>query len=190
MNEYKILVADSGETSRKKISNLLKMKGYKIYQATDGAGAIRIARTILPELVIMDVNLWGMQAYETAKIIEEDQLSTVIFITSNLDNSFYSVLKNMNIFAYVQKPIQVEQLYNTLEFAIMNSTKINHLRKKVQKLESDMQNRKKVDRAKGLLMDKLGIPEKEAYQILRKRSMNECTTMHKVAEQIIEKYDK
>ncbi len=189
MNEYRVLVADSVETSRKKLCGLIKKKGYKTYQATDGLGAIRLTRTVSPDLVIIDVNLWGMSAFEVGRIIEDNHLSTVIFITNKTDQNFYSVLKQMTIYAYILKPYQIEQLYNTIEFAIMNSNKINHLMKKVTKLENDMKNRKKIDKAKGILMSKLGIIENEAYNILRKRSMNECKAIYKVAEEIIEKYE-
>ncbi|MFZ5965686.1 MAG: ANTAR domain-containing response regulator [Bacillota bacterium] len=188
MNNYSILVADSSETSRKKICDLLIKKGYKIFQATDGAGAIRISRSIFPDLVIMDINLWGIHAYEAAHIIEEDRLSTVIFMTNNANRVFYEKLEHMNVFAYIIKPINSEQLYQTIEFSIMNSNRIKSLTKKVEKLELTLENRKKVDRAKGILMEKLGMVENEAYKLLRKRSMDECITIDKMAEKIIEEY--
>ncbi|QXM06437.1 ANTAR domain-containing response regulator [Crassaminicella indica] len=188
MDSYRIVVADSSEGSRKLICKLLNKKGYKTYQATDGAGAIRISRSIFPELVIMDTNLWGINAYEAARIIEEDKLSTVIFATSNPTSAFYEKLKNMNIFAYVVKPIYPEQLYQMVEFSIMNASKIHLLSKKIEKLENTLESRKKIDRAKGLLMKALKITEDEAYKLLRKKSMDDCVSMNVIAEKIIKKY--
>lgn len=188
MNNYNILVADSGETSRIKICNLLSKKGYKVYQGTDGAGTIRIARTIFPNLVIIDENLWGIKAYEVARIIEEDGLSTVIFITSNPTQNFYERLKIMNVYAYISKPINVDQLYQIVEFSIMNSHKISKLEKRVKKLEDTIESKKKIDIAKRLLIQKHGIIEDEAYKILRKKSMDECRSIERTAEIIISKY--
>ena len=188
MNNFSILVADSGETSRKKLCDLLGKKGYKIFQATDGAGAIRVSRSIFPDLVIMDSNLWGIHAHEAARIIEEDRLSTVIFVTNNLNKAFFENLKNMKIFAYIMKPVQPEQLYQMVEFSIINSSKINSLTQKVNKLEHSLESRKKIDKAKGILVEKLEISENEAYGILRKRSMDECLPMDKMAEKIICNY--
>jgi response regulator NasT len=185
MNSYSILVADSSETSRKKICELLTMKGYKLFQATDGAGAIRIARSTFPDLVIMDVNLWGIQAYEAGRIIEEDRLSTVLFITNCASKGFYEKLQSMNVYAYIMKPIQQEQLHQTVEFTIRNAKKIRSLEKKVATLEHSLESRKKIDRAKGVLMEKYGISESEAYSMLRKQSMDQCITMDKMAEKII-----
>ncbi|MFT9493625.1 ANTAR domain-containing response regulator [Anaerosolibacter sp.] len=185
MNSYSILVADSSETSRKKLCELLTMKGYKLFQATDGAGAIRIARSIFPDLVIMDVNLWGIQAYEAGRVIEEDRLSTVVFITNHANKVFYEKLQAMNVYAYIMKPIQQEQLHQTVEFTIRNARKIRSLEKKVAILEHSLESRKKIDRAKGILMEKFKIPEDEAYNILRKQSMDHCISMDKMAEKII-----
>lgn len=185
MNNYSIVVADSSETSRKMISNLLVKKGYRIYQATDGAGAIRISRKIFPSLVIIDENIWGMKAHDAACIIEEDGLSTVIFVTNSPNTAFYEKLRKMNIFAYINRPINADQLYQVVEFTLMNSGKINSLEKKVKKLEDTIADRKKIDRAKGLLMEKKGITENEAYKLLRKKSMDECVSLGKIAEKIL-----
>lgn len=189
MNKYSVLVADSSETSRKKICDLLLKKGYKIFQATDVAGAIRLSRRVYPNLAIIDANLWGMSAYEAALIIEEDRLSNVIFITNNPNQAFYEKLKRMNIFAYIMKPINPDQFYQMVEFSIMNSNKINFLTEKVRKLEETLESRKKIDRAKGLLMQKLNITEDKAYKMLRRKSMDACIPMSEMAEKIINKYE-
>ncbi|MCT4620504.1 MAG: ANTAR domain-containing protein [Marinisporobacter sp.] len=187
MDSYRIVVADSSESSRKFICKILNKKGYKTYQATDGAGVIRISRKIFPNLVMIDTNLWGMNAYEAARIIEEDRLSTVLFVTSNPTNTFYEKLKNMHIFAYVMKPILTDQLYQMVEFSIMNANKIKLLSEKIEKLENTLEGRKKIDRAKGLLMKNLGISEDKAYKLLRKKSMDACVSMDQMAEKIIKK---
>lgn len=185
MEDYRIVIADSGSTSRKQICSLLKQKGYKIYEATDGAGALRITRSVLPHLVLIDVNIWGINAFKLGEIIEEERLSTVIYITGNPDQHFYQVLEKMNIFAYIIKPINAAHLHQIIEFALANLKKITMLEAKVKKLEKNLAARKKVERAKGILMKKMNFSEEEAYQYLRKQSMDECTTMEKIAERII-----
>ena len=186
---HSIVVADSSETSRKMIGSLLVKRGYKVYQASDGAGAIRLARSIQPELVLIDVNIWGVKAYEAARIIEEDRLSTVVFITANPDRDFIERLKSMKIFAYITKPINPAQLFQIIEFSLINARKINFLEEKLEKLENRLEARKRIERAKGVLMEKLKLSEDEAYRFLRKKSMDSCTSMEKVAEDIIKKFD-
>lgn len=190
MDNYSILVADSDRKQRETISELLKRRGCKVYQAADSGEVLRITRSMFPHLVIMDINLIGMNSYKTARIIEEDKVSSVIFITNNLDSAFYEKIKNMNIFAYVIKPITPEQLYQTVEFSINNISKVKDLQKKIEDLETTLENRKKIDRAKGIVMTRLKISEDDAYKYLRKKSMDHCVPIEKVAEKVIEKYGK
>ncbi len=188
MNNYKIVVADSDNGCRKIVSELLKKRGYNVYQAANSGEVLRISRSIYPHLVIMDINLIGINGYKTAKIIEEDKISSVIFITNNLHSGFYENLKIMNIFAYIIKPINSEQLYQTVEFSINNINKVKILQEKIEHLETELINRKKIDRAKGIVMEKLRISESEAYKYLRKKSMDKCISMEILADKIIKKY--
>ncbi len=188
MERYSILVADSSASSRGKICNMLRKKGYRTFQASEGSEAIRMARSIRPTLVIMDMKLWGINPYSSARVIEQDKLSTVVFMTDNISGAFYEKLRYMNIFAYIMKPVNPQALYNTVEFSIMNTGKIILLAKKVEKLESTIEGRKRVDRAKGILMDRLRLSENEAYGILRRKSMDRCISIEKMAEIIINKH--
>jgi len=188
MDTCKIVVADSDSKSRELIGGFLKKKGYLVHTASDSGSALRVSRSIMPHLVIMDVNLAGGNAYKTASIIEDDKISSVIFITSKLDSFFYDRLKNMNIYAYAAKPINLEQLFQTVEFSVNNVNKMNELKTKIELLEASLKNRKKLDRAKGIIINMLKVSEDEAYGYLRKKSMDMCIPIDVVAEKIIKKY--
>lgn len=188
MNNFKIIVADSDRKSREMICALLASSGYQVHQAQDSGETLRLSRSLHPDLVVMDVGITGINAFRTAGIIEEDRVSNVIFITNKIDSSFYDQLKKMNIFAYITKPINPEQLFQTMEFCVNNLTKLNDLQIKIENLETELKNRKIIERAKGILVKKLGISEDESYRHLRKKSMDLCIPMHKLAEKIIENY--
>ncbi|MGE5628387.1 MAG: ANTAR domain-containing response regulator [Solirubrobacterales bacterium] len=188
MQSYKIVVADSDEKSRDKICSMLKSKGYMVYQASDSGGAIRISKSIFPELVIMDINLTGLNAYKSAKIIEEDEISSVVFITNKVDSVFYDKLKAMNIYAYINKPVNFEQLVQVVEFSINNIIRLNELKNKIESLETTLKNRKKLDRAKGIIMKRLNVSEDEAYGYLRKKSMDMCVSIDSLVDAILKKY--
>jgi len=182
---YSIIVADSSETSRNNIANILSSKGYKVYQATDGAGAIRLCRNIRPSLILIDINIWGIRAIDAAKIIEDDNISSVLFITNNPNDTFYKNLKDMKLYGYVLKPINSFQLTQTVEFSLMSLEKINKLEERIKKLETKIEAKIKSEKAKGILMKKFNITEDEAYKMLRKESMDKCLSMEKIAEEII-----
>ncbi|HEY5560958.1 MAG TPA: ANTAR domain-containing protein [Clostridiaceae bacterium] len=188
MDNYKILVADSDRKNGEMICTLLIARGYKVYQAHDSGETLRISRSLFPDLVIIDVNLIGVNAFKTARILEEDKVSNVIFISNNVDSEFYEQLKNMNIFAYVIKPIIPEQLYQTVEFSINNVKKFNDLQLKIMNLEIELKNRKLIDKAKGIVMERLKVSEDEAYKYLRKKSMDLSMSMYNLSVTIIKKY--
>jgi response regulator NasT len=184
-----VLIAASSQTSRSIINDILVKRGYKTYQASDGSGAMRIARSIRPALVLMDVNLWGTDVFETGSLIERERLSTVVFLTAKPNREFYEKLKNMKVYAYITKPVNPVQLIQIVEFSLVNSDRIITLEKRVEKLENSLSARKNIERAKGILMDRLEISEHDAYAYMRKLSMDEGVPLEKAAQRILEKSD-
>ncbi|WP_026894783.1 ANTAR domain-containing response regulator [Clostridiisalibacter paucivorans] len=188
MRQYSVVVADSNQSSRKNISNLLMQRGLKTYQATDGGSVLRLVRTSSIDLAIIDVNLLGMNPFEVGDIIEDENLSTVVFMTNNPNVDLFEHMKTMKVYAYITKPVNPNELYHIVEFAIESASKIDDLERKVKRLEDKLEGRKKVDRAKGILMDRLKVQEDDAYKILRKKSMDQCVSIEIIAQKIIEKY--
>jgi len=189
MDISSVLVADSSQTSIIQIKDILIKRGYRVYQASDGSAALRIARGIRPHLVLMDVNLWGTDVFETGRLIESEKLSTIVFMTAKPSREFLDKIGPMKVYAYITKPINPVQLIQIVEFSLINSNRIKTLEERVEKLESSLSARKTIDRAKGILMDTLGIPEQDAYNRLRKMSMDEGKSMEWVAKGVIKKYD-
>lgn len=190
MSKGRILICDSSEYIRTNIKKLLLKRSFQVYEATNGLEALRLARSIYPELVIIDLNLWGMNSIEVGKIIEKDNISTVIYMTSKVDAVFLNEIEKMKLYAYIKKPIIGENLYQIIDFALINSNKINNLKRKVNDLEIEINSRKNIDQAKRMLMKKLNITEEESYSIIRRESMNRCISIEKVAQEIIEKNSK
>ncbi len=188
MGTYKIVVADSSENSRAKVCSLLNKRGYTTFPASDGPSALRITRSLYPDLVLMDLNLWGMNAYDAASVIESDRLSSVLFMTGNPDEQFYVRLEKMALFAYITKPVQAEPLYQIVSFAIRSAARMKGMTDRIQILETTLENRKKIEQAKSLLMETRSIKEKEAYVIMRKRSMDDCAAIEVIAAAIIREY--
>lgn len=190
MSKGRILICDSSEYIRTNIKKLLLKRSFQVYEATNGLEALRLARSIYPELVILDLNLWGMNSIEVGKIIEKDNISTVIYMTSKVDAVFLNEIEKMKLYAYIKKPIIGENLYQIIDFALINSNKINNLKRKVNDLEIEINSRKNIDKAKRMLIKKLNITEEESYSIIRRESMNRCISIEKVAQEIIEKNSK
>lgn len=185
MSGSRILIAVSNENTRKQIGALLGKKGYQVYLASESTGAIRLARTLYPDLVLMDVSLWGQNAFDAARIIENDGVSSVIMISAQLTLDFFEKLKERKLYAYLRKPIQPEELYRTVDFAIRNLEIFKGYTSKIARLEAELAGRKTIDAAKALLMSTQNIDEEEAYQRIRRESMNLSLTMQEIAKRIL-----
>lgn len=185
MHREKILVADSGETSRKKICELLAVRGYRAFQATDGPHVLRAARHLKPDLVILDTGLWGMPAVEVGRIIETDQLSEVLFLTAQITGEFQQMIRQRHVYAYLSKPLHPQTAYQVIEMVLVNAARIRQLTNQVLHLEQTLEGRKMVDRAKGLLMQHLSINEPDAYARLRRQAMNSGISVEKAAMEVI-----
>lgn len=187
MKQESILVAHPDKNSRIKICKLLSKKGYITYQATNSSDTLRLVRSFLPDLVLLDTNLPGMHSYKVGKIIEKDNLSSVIFIIDRIDSTFKKNIENMNIYAYILKPIRSSSLYQTVDFALNNMKRIGNLESKILDLEYKIKMKKNINQAKLKLMKELSISEDEAYRSLRNKSMNQSKKMIDIANEILKK---
>jgi response regulator NasT len=87
--------------------------------------------------------------------------------------------------AYLVKPYREEDLAPAIEVALARFREFQELEKQVADLQQALETRKLVDRAKGILMDKQGLTEAEAFRKIQKMSMDNRKAMKEVAEAII-----
>jgi response regulator NasT len=169
----RILVVDSDEKCRIRTATILHQYGYEVLQAREAHKALRDARRVRPILVLIDSELnRGMPAGELAKIIENDRISTCLFMSGRYDAALVAQMEKLRLYAYVQKPIQPLPFIQVIEFSLSMSQKLVELEEKVESLESSLEGRRKLDRLKGVLMERKGISEPEAYGLIRKRAMD------------------
>jgi response regulator NasT len=190
----RILIVDADEKSRIRTATILHQYGYDVHQAREATKALRDARRLRPVLMLIDMELnRGMSAYELAKIVENDRISSCLFMSTRYDSALVAQMETLRLYAYVQKPIQPLALIQVIEFSLSMSQKLMALEEKVEDLESSLEGRRKMDRLKGILMEKKGMTEPEAYRLIRKRSMDYGEkiemTVERMLESILKKLD-
>lgn len=188
----RIVIVDSDEKSRMRTATILHQYGYDVYQAREATKALRDARRLRPALVLVDTEMnRGLNAYELAKIIESDRISTCLFMSNRYDANLVAAMESLRLYAYVQKPIQPLALIQVIEFSLSMSQKLLALEEKVEDLESSLEGRRKMDRLKGILMEQKGISEPDAYRLIRKRAMDNGerieVTVNKMLSSILKK---
>ena len=139
-----------------------------------------------PDLVLMDVKMPLLDGIKASKIIINEGLSdSVLLVTAYSNGEYIEQAKDAGVMGYLVKPIEEKCLLPAVEIAIAKGKEIKRIRDDAEKIKKSLESRKVIERAKGLLMKKYKITEEEAYNGIRKLSMNKRCSMEKIADAII-----
>ncbi|MFT9282491.1 ANTAR domain-containing response regulator [Bifidobacterium fermentum] len=181
-----VVVAEDESLIRLDIVEALSDAGYDVVgEAASGQEALDFTRQMKPDVVVMDVKMPGMDGIAAAKEIGKDNLAPVVMLTAFSQQKLVEKAAEAGAMAYVFKPFVPEKLLPALEVAITRFEQINTLRDEVSDLKARFEARKRVDRAKGLLMENMGLTESEAFRWIQKTSMDRRLTMQEVADAVI-----
>ena len=187
----RIVIADTDADFRKKLKDTLVRAGYLVTgEVGDGRSALKVIFQTEPDLVIMDPKLPGAEGLEIVRIIEEHRAAPVILMTASHEQALLEEAKDSWIFAYLVKPVNEAQLFPAIEIAIANFRKFIKLEEENRRLKKNLEERKLVEKAKGLVMEAKRLSERDAYKYLQKLSMDNCVPIAKVARQIIAYFNK
>jgi len=176
----KIIIADSKENSRRSLKERLTRSAYQVQaEARNAPDLLRKTRTFLPDLVILDSKLEGGSVMEIAGIIEDDNLSHVLILTEGMKS--YSLLN----YAHIVKPYEDETLLSVIEVCLLYNQRVMSMQKEVDKLKENLNNRKLLEKAKGIIMRNLGVDEEKAYRMMQKQSMDRSLSMKELARAVI-----
>lgn len=186
MAEQRIILVDNDPVARKNLKSMLTKLGYWVVGETgDGLSALKMVRTRQPELVVLDSAIPGMDGFEVAKIIHEDKLAPVVILTSTYSQSMVERAKEARVSAFLVKPVDEISILPAIELALASYGEIVNLETKLKDLKELLETRKILEKAKGILMETMGLSEAEAFRRMQKQSMNKRVSMRQVAEAVI-----
>lgn len=181
---FRILIADDEPLIRIDLKELLEEIGHQVVAETgDGKEALAMLDKAKPDLVILDIKMPGMSGIEVARKISHEY--PVIILTAFSERSLIEHARDAGVMAYITKPFRDGTLTPAIELAVSNYLERASLTEKVTQLKEQLETRKVIDKAKGLLMDKQSLSEAQAYRHIQSVSMNKNKSMKEVAEAII-----
>jgi response regulator NasT len=133
----------------------------------------------------MDIKMPDMDGIEAAKVLTEERIAPVVLLSAYSQRDLVQRARDAGVVAYLVKPYREEELSPAIEVALARFAEFKDLQKQVSDLQEALETRKLVDRAKGILMDKQGLTEAEAFRKIQKMSMDNRKPMKDVAEAII-----
>lgn len=165
---------------------MLAERGHDVVgEADNGADAVWLARELHPDLVLMDVKMPGMSGLEAAKLIGGEQLAPVLLLTAYSQRDVVEQAADSGVMAYLVKPIREEELTPALEVAMTRWESYRSLARELDKAKDDLETRKLLDRAKGVLMDQHGFSERDAFEAMQKLSMDRRLSLKAVAQAVL-----
>ncbi len=184
--ERTVVVAEDEALIRMDIVEILQDQGFTVVaEADNGQRALELAEEHQPDLVLMDVKMPIMDGITAAEEINKKQLAPVVLLTAFSQKELVDRAAEAGAMAYVVKPFSPQDLIPAIEVAMSRYDQIKALQNEVSSVKEQFETRKQVERAKSLLVNKMGLTEPEAFRWIQKTSMDRRLSMREVAETII-----
>jgi two-component system, response regulator PdtaR len=185
-NPFRVVIAEDEALIRLDLKEMLEEEGYDVVgEASDGEAAVRLAESLRPNLVIMDIKMPGLDGISAAGRITSAHVAPVVILTAFSQRDLVMRAKDAGAMAFLVKPFTKADLIPAIEIAVSRFTEVAALEAEVANLKERLEVRKLLDRAKGLIQAERGMTEAEAFRWIQKSSMDRRMTMRAVAEEVL-----
>jgi len=182
----RILVAEDEALIRLDLAEMLVEAGYDVVgQAGNGEQAVALSRELKPDLVLMDVKMPVLDGISAAEQIGRERIAPVVMLTAFSQKELVERARDAGVMAYIVKPFTAADLAPAIAIARSRWVEMHALEAEVADLAERFETRKIVDRAKGVLMEKLMITEPEAFTWIQKTAMDRRMGMREVAATVV-----
>ena len=165
---------------------MLERAGFEVVaEARDGREAVALAAEHRPDLAVMDVKMPELDGIEAARQMLEQRQIPIVMLTAFSEAALVGRAVDAGVFGYLVKPFRESDLLPAIEAARARHAELQALRDEAGSLRDALEARKLIERAKGLLMEKDGLSEGEAFARLRGASQQTGRPLREVAEAIL-----
>ncbi len=186
MERLKILIAEDDHFVSSCLSPMLQNMGHTVTDCvSSGAAAVDSAQKTSPDLILMDIGLEDMNGLQASRNILERQSLPIVILTAHTDQALIEEAEAIGVAGYIIKPFSKTDLGPALMLAWSRFKQMQLLRQEIDNLQQSLKERKLVEQAKGLLMQRESISESEAFRRIQQMSRNQNITMTRLAEAII-----
>ena len=186
----RILIAEDETIIRLDLRELLERSGFEVVaEARDGEEAVELALAESPDLALLDVKMPKLDGIDAARRILEERPMPIVMVTAYGEKELVARAVEAGVFGYLVKPFRETDLLPAIEMAQARHEELVALRAEADSLAAALAARKAIERAKGLLMEREGLSERDAFARLRKASQISGRKLEVFAEALIATLD-
>lgn len=183
----RVVLAEDEALIRLDLKEMLEEEGYDVVgEAGDGEAAVRLARDLRPDLVVLDIKMPGLDGLSAAERITEERIAPVLILTAFGQKELVERAAQAGAMGYLVKPFQKGDVVPAIEMAVARYGELAALEREAAGLADQLETRKMVDRAKGVLMDRYAMKESDAFRFLQKAAMDGRLKLREVARRVVE----
>ncbi len=187
MAQARILIAEDTEIVAQALAGQLSSLGYEVVGvAWSGNEAIRLCEQLCPDLVLLNLQISHPSGDIVATQIDERTSTPIIMLSASCDAGSIRKVEQAGALAYLVKPIKPEELPPAIDVALARHRELQQLRDHVDDLHETLESRKLIERAKGILMRRLHIDEREAESRIRQRAKDKQAKVKDIAQAIVD----
>jgi AmiR/NasT family two-component response regulator len=183
----RVVIAEDEAIIRMDLRETLEEEGYEVVGETGrGDQAVELVRALQPDLAILDIKMPGMDGVEAARIINGEKICGVLMLTAFSQREVVEEARDAGALAFLVKPFQKSDLIPAIEVAMGRFRELRTLTGEIDALAEQLEARKFIERAKGLLMDECAMSEGDAFSFIQRTAMSERTRMRDVADRVLD----
>jgi response regulator NasT len=183
----KIVLVEDDNTVRLFLKDTLeKTLGHQVIgEAATGTDMVRTVLELEPDVVIFDIHLPRLNGLDALRQIYQERIVAAVAITADRDQELVRRALEEHVLAFLVKPVEAHQLGPALHVARARFEELRELTEENASLRQTLQNRKIIERAKGVLMKRYRWTEAEAFRRLQRGAMNRRMTMIDLAQDVL-----
>jgi response regulator NasT len=182
----KIVLVEDDPAVRLFLKETLEKLGHQVIaEAANGTDMVRAVLDSEPDVVVFDIHLPRLNGLDALRQIYQERIVAAVAITADRDQELVRRALDEHVLAYLVKPVEAHQLLPALLVARAQFEELRSLTEENASLKQTLQNRKIIERAKGVLMKRYRWTEAEAFRRLQRGAMNRRTTMVELAQDVL-----
>jgi two-component system, response regulator PdtaR len=182
----RIVIADDEPDMRDYFCKILPRLGHQVVAtAQNGKELVEHCRTLRPELVITDIKMPDMDGIEAAGLIYREVPIPVVLVSAYHDADLIARAEADHIMGYLVKPIKQADLQPVIALALKRFEQFQELRREAADLRQALEDRKVIEKAKGILMKRASLDEPEAFRRLQKLASEKNRKLIDIAQMIV-----